>query len=137
ITNIMITVPDKEPYSNGKQMMQILEAAVLPRIFAPDKLKAGDRQILYKYSGVMVAAGTSMALSSLGDAYLNFGAWVGCVFMFVLGLLYSWALILFRKHSRDYPALILFTALVFYYPIRPDCELQTILGHLVKSIFVL
>ena len=25
----------------------------------------------------------------------------------------------------------------FYYPIRPDCELQTILGHLFKSTIII
>ena len=137
ITNIMITVPDKEPYANGKELMQLLEAAILPRIIAPNKLKAGDREILYKYSRVRVATGTSMALSSVGDAYVNFGAWGGWVFMFVMGLVYSFILSKFQKYSKDYPALILFTALSFYYPIRPDCELQTIWGHLVKSLFVI
>lgn len=137
ITNIMVTVPEREPFSNGKEMMQILEAAVMPRILAPDKLKAGDREIVTKYSGIRLAPGTSMGLSSVGDAYINFGAIGGCVFMFVLGLFYSAVLNVFKKQSADYPVLILFTALVFYYPIRPDCELQTILGHLVKSCFLI
>ena len=35
------------------------------------------------------------------------------------------------------PFILLFTPLVFYYPIRPDCELQTALGHLVKSSFLI
>jgi hypothetical protein len=73
----------------------------------------------------------------LGDAYINFGVWGGVIFMFFLGLLYGWILNAFQKNSKDYPVLVLFTALVFYYPIRPDCELQTILGHLFKSIFLI
>lgn len=137
ITNIMITVPDKEPYSNGKELMQLLEAAILPRVIAPNKLRAGDKEILYKYSGIRTGLGTSMALSSIGDAYINFGVWGGWIFMFVMGLVYSFILSKFKKYSKDYPALILFTALSFYYPIRPDCELQTIWGHLVKSLFVI
>ncbi|MBN8834502.1 MAG: hypothetical protein BGO53_00815 [Sphingobacteriales bacterium 39-19] len=137
ITNIMITVPDKEPYSNGKELMQLLEAAILPRILAPDKLRAGDPEILYKYSGVRVTTGTSMALGAIGDAYVNYGPWGGCIFMFVMGLVYSFILSLFKRFSKDYPVLILFTALSFYYPIRPDCELQTVWGHLIKSLFII
>ena len=57
--------------------------------------------------------------------------------MFVMGLVYSFILSKFKQYSKDYPALILFTALSFYYPIRPDCELQTIWGHLVKSLFLI
>ena len=78
-----------------------------------------------------------MALSSVGDAYLNYGAWGGCIFMFVMGLVYSFVLCQFKKYSEDFPVLILFTALSFYYPIRPDCELQTIWGHLFKSLVVI
>jgi len=137
ITNIMKTIPEKQPFSNGEEMYQIFEAAILPRILAPNKLKAGDQQIFYKYSNIKLTSGTSMGLSSLGDAYINFGVIGGCLFMLFMGLMYGGILNLFKKNSTAYPVLILFTALVFYYPIRPDCELQTILGHLFKSVFLI
>ena len=133
ITNIMSNVPAKTPYADGEEMYQIFEAAILPRILAPNKLTAGNRELFMKYSGIQIREGTSMGLSSIGDAYLNYGIFGGCVFMLLLGLLYSFVLTLFYKQSKTYPVLILFTALSFYYPIRPDCELQTILGHLFKS----
>lgn len=137
VTNIMKNVPDKVPYEDGAEMMEIVKAAILPRILAPDKLKAGDRGIFMKYSGMVLLPGTSMALSSLGDAYVNFGTFGGAIFMFFFGLLFSEVLNAFYKNSFDYPILILFVPMVFYYPIRPDCELQTIMGHLVKSCFLL
>jgi hypothetical protein len=137
VTNIMTTVPDKVPFENGKELMQILESAFLPRILAPNKLNAGDRNIFMKYSGLNLQPGTSMALSSIGDAYINFGIFGGCIFMFFLGLLFSEVLNGFHRASRFYPFVLLFTPLVFYYPIRPDCELQTLLGHLVKSCFLI
>lgn len=137
ITNIMKTVPDRVPFANGSEMYQILEAAIMPRILAPNKLKAGDRDIFRKYSGIAILAGTSMALSSPGDAYVNWGGYGGIIFMFVLGFFYSEVLNYFQKYSFTYPVLILFIPLVFYYPIRADCELQTILGHLVKSCFLI
>jgi hypothetical protein len=137
ITNIMTTVPDRVPYQNGSEMYKIFEAAIMPRILAPNKLKAGDRTIFSTYSRIPITQGTSMGLSSLGDAYINWGTIGGTIFMLLLGILYSEVLNSFHKYSKDYPVLILFTALVFYYPIRPDCELQTILGHLFKSCFLI
>ena len=137
VTNIMNTVPRIVPFQNGEEMMQILEAAILPRILAPNKLKAGDQEIFKKYTGLGLSKNTAMGLSSVGDAYINFGVFGGCVFMFFLGLLYNEVLKAFQRYSKFYPLLILFAPLVFYYPIRPDCELQTILGHLVKSIFLI
>ena len=137
ITNIMVTVPEKVPFSNGEEMYKVFEAAIMPRFLAPDKLTAGNRELFIKYSGIQIDAGTSMGLGSIGDAYLNYGIYGGCFFMFLLGLLYSGILNIFSTKSEQYPILILFTALVFYYPIRPDCELQTILGHLFKSCFLI
>lgn len=137
ITNIMQQVPLREPFARGAEMNQILEAAFMPRILAPNKLRAGDRTIFMKYSGIPVQPGTSMGLSSLGDAYVNYGIFGGVIFMFILGFVYSEVLKVFQKQSFTYPVLILFVPLVFYYPIRPDCELQTILGHLVKSCFLI
>jgi len=133
ITNIMATVPVREAYANGSELYLLIEAAIMPRIFAPDKLNAGDRTIFTKYTGIPLQEGTSMGLSTLGDAYINFGLFGGALFMFALGFLYSAVLNLFHKNGESFPVLILFSALVFYYPIRPDCETQTILGHLVKS----
>lgn len=137
ITNIMITVPDKVAFEYGSELIQILESAFLPRILAPNKLNSGDRFIFMKYSGIPVLVGTSMGLSSVGDAYINFGIFGGCIFMFFYGLLLNLFLIMFDHKSNKFPVLLLFTTVVFYYPIRPDCELQTILGHLLKSTFLI
>jgi hypothetical protein len=137
ITNIINNVPEKENYSNGKELMQILEAAILPRVIAPNKLNAGDRFFFMKWAGFPIAAGTSMGLSSMGDGYVNFGKFGGMIFMFFLGLLFSYVISIFYKYSFEYPILYLFPALVFYYPMRADCELQTILGHLFKSCFLI
>jgi len=137
ITNIMNNVPEKENYANGTELIQILEAAILPRVVAPNKLNAGDRIFFMKWAGFPIAAGTSMGLSSMGDGYVNFGKFGGMLFMFFLGLLFSFVISIFYKHSFEYPILYLFPTLVFYYPMRADCELQTILGHLVKSCFLI
>jgi hypothetical protein len=137
VTNIMNYVPRVVPFSNGEELEEILEAAFLPRIIAPNKLNAGDRTIFTKYSGIPLQRGTSMALSSVGDAYINFGVVGGCIFMFFMGLLFSEVLNGFYRYNKYYPFILLFTPLVFYYPIRPDCELQTSLGHLIKSCFLI
>jgi hypothetical protein len=90
-----------------------------------------------KYTGLYLMPGTSMGMSTMGDAYINFGTFGGAIFMFFFGLLFSEILNAFHKRSVEYPVLLLFIPMVFYYPIRPDCELQTILGHLFKSCFLI
>jgi len=137
ITNIISTVPDKVEFANGSELYIILEAAILPRIIAPNKLNAGDRTLFTKYSGISLTKGTSMGLSTVGDAYINFGLFGGAIFMFFLGFFYSSILNYIFKSSLVYPILPVFAAMIFYYPIRPDCETQTILGHLIKSCFLI
>jgi hypothetical protein len=137
ITNIMSNIPARVPFAKGEELAQILEAAIMPRILAPNKLNAGDRAFFMKYSGMPLAKGTSMGLSSIGDAYINFGVVGGAIFMLLYGMFFSEVLKAFKYFSSDYPILMLFTAMVFYFPIRPDCELQTILGHVIKSCFLI
>ena len=133
ITHIMKTVPKKVPFAQGEELNQILVAALLPRFLAPNKLTAGNREVFMKYSRFPIKKGISMGLSSVGDAYINFGVTGGWVFMFILGLLFNQVLKYFHRYSKAFPILLLFTPMVFYYAIRPDSELQTNLGHLVKS----
>ncbi len=137
ITYIIKHVPAREPYSEGGELYKILEAAFLPRVLAPNKLKAGDNSLVYKYSGIILRKHTSMSLSSMGDAYINFGAFGGSIFMFLLGLMFNIVLIGFQRYGVRMPVALLFVPLVFYFPIRPDTALQTSLGHLVKASFLL
>ena len=137
ITHIMKTVPKKVPYANGTELNDIVISALLPRFLMPDKLTAGNRDIFMKYTKFQLKKSVSMGLSSVGDAYINFGVIGGCVFMFLLGLFYSEVLKGFNRYSKSFPILLLFTPMVFYYAVRPDSELQTNLGHLVKSCFLI
>lgn len=137
VTYALSHVPAKEPFADGEELGQILEAAFLPRIIAPNKLKAGDNALVLKYTGMPVRQGTSMSISALGDFYVNFGVLGGCLCMFVFGWLFNLVLNGFQRFSTHFPIILLFTPLVFYYPIRPDTALQTGLGHLVKASFLL
>ncbi|TDH23312.1 hypothetical protein EXU57_17725 [Segetibacter sp. 3557_3] len=137
VASVMDNVPNNEPYANGQSLYKYFEAALLPRFLAPNKLEAGDQEIFTKYSGIRISEGTSMALSSVGDGYANFGIFGGWIFMFFYGLMFNYVIKLVGKYSRIFPALVMFAAIIFVYPIRPDCELQTILGHLVKASFLI
>jgi hypothetical protein len=137
VTYVMTNVPAKVPFANGEELYKIMEAAFLPRVLAPNKLMAGDNALFTKYSGIRLREGTSMSLSAMGDGYANFGIIGGCVVMFILGWLFNVVLNGFQKFSRDFPIILLFTPMVFYFPMRPDTALQTSLGHLVKASFLL
>ena len=137
ISNIMKYIPDRKPYANGSEMLEVIEAAFLPRLISENKLRAGDREFFMKWSGMTIGRGASMGLSSIGDAYVNFGILGGMVFMFIYGLFFNEVLLFLGKKTHYYPILMIITPLVFYYPIRADGELHTLLGHLVKSCFLI
>lgn len=136
IAHILNNVPNNEPFANGASMKQIFLSAIMPRFLYADKLNAGDQEIFMKYSGLQLNGTTAMALSSVGDAYANYGKAGSWIFMFFYGLLFNLTLKFLAKKAKIFPVVALFVPLIFVFPIRPDCETQTILGHLVKSTFL-
>jgi hypothetical protein len=137
IASILDNVPNNVPYAEGETVRLYVEAAFLPRAWAPNKLRAGDKDIFNKYSGRRILEGTSMALSSVGDAYINYGVFGGWVFMFIFGWSISTLMNMMSKRSQLYPFLPLFALVIFAYAIRIECEMQTIMGHIVKSSVIL
>ena len=78
-----------------------------------------------------------MGLGLFTDAYIEFGQYGAIIYIFLWGIMYGFVLKKFLFYSEKYPILILFSILAFVYPMRPDCETQTVLGHLFKTIMLL
>lgn len=112
------------------------EAALLPRFLAPNKLSSGNKAIFRKYSGHYLRDGTSMGLGVLGDGYIAFGYFGTVVFCLALGLLFGVVFKMIERWAQISPFFILFTMPILSYAVRPDCETQTIITHLVKSTIV-
>ena len=129
-------VPEKINHAGFDLISQYTEAAILPRILAPNKLKAGDRELLSKYTGIFLSVGTSMGIGILGDAWASFGYFGGLVMLFCFGLLLNYSLKYFEFLIKKFPLVYFLLPIVYYYPIRPDCETQTSFGHLVKTTFL-
>ncbi len=140
ISYVLKDVPTKVPLEKGREMLQVLEAAFLPRFLAPNKLKADDMANFKKYTPDLQYLGgknTIMCLSPASDAYINFGIFGGWLFMFLLGLFYNAILKMLLSLQFRLPMILLFTPLVFYYSIRADGALETMLGQIVKSIIII
>jgi len=78
-----------------------------------------------------------MGLGLFADGYTEFGQFGAIIYVFLFGLMYGCVMNQFFVRSKQYPILILFAVLAFIYPMRPDCETQTVLGHLFKTIMLL
>lgn len=133
------TVDHMNRYQNFQGLTNVklyTEAALLPRFLAPNKIMSGDKEIFNKFSGHEINAGTSMGLGIFADGYIAYGTWGVALFGFALGLLFSITFKVVENWTKISPFFMLFLFPILNYAVRPDCETQTTINHLVKSMFI-
>lgn len=133
------TVNRMDRYKDFQGMTNVnkyMEAALLPRFLAPNKLESGNKEIFNQFSGHVINQGTSMGLGIFADGYIAYGAWGVYIFGFVLGLIFSLTFKLVERWTKISPFYVLLLLPMLNYAVRPDCELQTTINHLAKSIVV-
>jgi len=133
------TVDHMDRYKDFQGLTNVIlytEAALLPRFLAPDKIQSGDKVIFNKFSGHTINEGTSMGLGIFADGYIAYGAWGVAIFGFALGLLFSITFKVVENWTQISPFFMLFLFPILNYAVRPDCETQTTINHLVKSMFI-
>jgi hypothetical protein len=113
-----------------------LEASLLPRFLAPDKIKSGDKEIFNAFSGHTINSGTSMGLGIFADGYIAYGTAGVYIFGFILGLIFALTFKLIESWTKISPFYVLFIFPLLNYAVRPDCELQTTINHLTKGILL-
>ena len=133
IARIMYMVPHYEPFANGESIKRGLEAAVLPRFLAPNKMKTGGKEYFPRFTGIILSEKTSMNLSIIGEAYANFGSIGGIIFMFLLGLFYNLTVKFVIRKASKFPELILWIPLIYFYTIRAESDFTTSINHIVKA----
>jgi hypothetical protein len=133
------TVDNMDRAKNFQGMTNInkyLEAAILPRFLAPNKLESGDKEIFNEFSGHTINEGTSMGLGIFADGYIAYGATGVYIFAFALGLIFSLTFKLVERWTKVSPFYVLLLLPLLNYAVRPDCELQTTINHLFKGILL-
>jgi hypothetical protein len=137
---ILASVIDNMDHYQNFQGLDIvneyIKAAFLPRFLAPDKIRAGDKKIFNQFSGARINENTSMGLGIFADGYVAYGELGVFIFGLCFGLCFSIIFKIVSGWTTISPFFFLFIFPILNYAIRPDCELQTILGHMVKSLVV-
>jgi len=123
-----------QDFQNLNLFSLYFEAAFLPRIIAPNKLNAGDIVLFNKFSGKKINNSTSMGLGIIADGYISNGKSGSYLSTFLFGLLLSVLMYFIFTWAKFNYIYMLFIFPLFCYPIRPDCESQTILGFIIKGI---
>lgn len=126
----------KKNFQGLNNVNKYLEAALLPRFLAPNKIKAGNQEIFNEFSGHFLSETTSMGLGIFADGYIAYGAWGVYIFGFVLGLIFSLTFKLVERWTKISPFYVLLLLPLLNYAVRPDCELQTTINHLFKGILL-
>jgi hypothetical protein len=133
------TVDNMDRSKNFQGLVNVnkyIEAALLPRFLAPNKIMSGDKEIFNEFSGHTLNSGTSMGLGIFADGYIAYGALGVYIFGFALGLIFALTFKLVERWSKISPFYILLLLPLLSYAVRPDCELQTTINHLFKGILL-
>ncbi len=93
----MAYIPAQAPFEHGATLLEDVRSALLPRLLAPDKHKAGGAENIRRFSGIEKQRWSSN-IGHYGEAYVNFGVYGAWMVMLVYGLLISAAVFCIRRY---------------------------------------
>ena len=141
VNQVMLRVPQVEPYAKGDTIRTALESAILPRFLAPDKFRAGG-EYFERFTGMSLMEqdtgkrSVSMNLGFSGEFYANFGKLGGILASGVFGLLSGLTLRWFYRKSLGSVLWLTFFPFVFLWGFKAEEGISEILNWLVKASFV-
>ncbi len=141
VAKVIKYFPVAKEFDNGAYLGQAIFSSLIPRVFWPDKPKAGGRFTFEYFTGDKLVGNTSMNVSPLGEAYGSFGPGLGILYMALLALFIRGVYLWFISLTYTIPFLIFWFPVVFYqltYSMETD-SLQ-IFNSLFKSgtfVFIL
>ena len=133
ISRVVQYIPNQQPYAGGESITGALKAALLPRFLAPDKAIAGGRDNFERFTGLPLSSGTSMGVSTLGEAYANFGPIWGSAFMALFGAFLAACIALLHRLMRQMPILICFLPNIFLHAFKAETDFNSVLNFLLKG----
>lgn len=136
ISAIMVHVPQYRDFAGGETILQAIKDAVLPR-FLVEKRKVWAGENFMKYTGLHLSSRTTMGISVVGEAYINYGPLVGTGFMFLWGAIISFIMMVLMNLSISNPSIFLWAPLVFLQVVKAETELVIVLNHAVKAFVFL
>lgn len=136
ISAIMYYTPSYQPFGEGETILDAIYSSFLPRFLIPNKKMAGGQENFEKFTGFILAGGTSMGMSIIGESYANFGITNGIVFMLIWGCFLAWYWKWILKLINKYPLILMFLPVLFLQVIKAETELVVVLNHLIKASIV-
>lgn len=129
---ILVTIPDRRPFLNGKIFYDELAGIFLPRLLFANKAVVQSSEKFEQFAGYKLRNYT-IAVGIPGDGYGNFGPQGGVIFCFFVALFFNLTLYIFYRLSSRYPTLLLWSPLIFFYLMRAGDDFYIIANWIVKS----
>ncbi len=139
VARTMKMVPQEVPFANGETIGLSILAALVPRIFWPNKPMAGGHENVARFLKDKTAAKRQISynLGPIGEAYANFGRVGGCLWLFFYGCVFRFLFLGVLHLCRSYPTLVLWIPFLFVGAVKVETDLLSTLGSVVKGgIFV-
>jgi hypothetical protein len=140
VSKTMNHVTENDLFTHGETLKEDIPSILFPRFLYPEKRSISGKDLRDRFehfTGRKLQPGTTINLSALGDAFINFGQTGGWVAMFILGWMFSSLLVIFKKASDRYPSIVLWIPIIYFNLIRMN-DFYVLLNTLVKnSIFVI
>jgi hypothetical protein len=106
---------------------------LLPRFLYSDKASVGSHEKFYDFAGYQLSDSTAMNLGIIGDAYLNFGLGKGIFACFLLGLIFGLLHKYFLQKLKQFPDLLAWSFLFYFFIMRAGNEFYIIMNWYVKT----
>jgi len=136
ISKVLKNVPLHQDFLNGRTVKEALEASLLPRFLAPNKVGADQSLVNFKdVTGLALSDDTAMGLSLVAEFYANYGTVGGWFAMFIYGLVIALCIQLITDMlAKKSPLILLWLILFFFQVVKAETDLIKVLNHLIKSI---
>lgn len=135
ITNVMLFVPDREPFARGETLKDAVVASLVPRVLDPEKVRAGGRENMARYAGMYLDEKTSMNLGYAGEMYANFGRGgiIGCAcYAFFFGLLFRFI----ARRALSHPMWWAIIPYLFFAVLKAEDGIAEVLNWTSKSVII-
>lgn len=137
ISRVLVWVPNSEPFAGGETITTAVRAALVPRVIAPDKARAGGFDNYTRFTGFALIGATSINIATAGEMYANFGRWGGVLGMLGYGVVIGWVYSLLARLSRRSPLWWAWAPYIFYSTVSAEMGTNEVLNQLTKALVIL
>lgn len=131
---VMRYIPDVQPYGYGENLYITLKASLIPRFMWPDKPLGSGYENMKRFAGIELQGNNSTNIGTFGEAYGNFGAFGGMIFMFFYGLFFNLVLSQLLIVCIRKPDLFAWLPFIFISILSIETDILANVNTLVKGL---